>query len=139
MPHRFTLTTQQGSTDAAKLTCDVKTPPSSPTGPATIVDDYLLSKQAAKVTAPKTVKATAAQKAAFRVRIAGRYGAPTAGEVVAKEGRTVVGTGKLTTSGTAIVTLKRLKPGRHRIVLSFAGDGSFKPTKGKTVVKVAKK
>src|SRR5262245_59980485 len=34
-----------------------------------------------------------AEKAEFRVKVAGRYGAPTMGEVVAKEGRTIVGRG----------------------------------------------
>jgi hypothetical protein len=132
MPKAVTVTAVLSTGDVS-LPCTLKTG----TTPATVAS-ITLTKQAATLKAPKSVKGKVGKATKFKVGVAGPNGVVASGKVVAKEGKKTVGSGKIK-HGKAVVTLKKLKAGKHKIKLSFAGNGSFKAAKGKTTLVVKKK
>jgi len=125
LPAAFGLVVTTNSATAAfqnlPATCTIKD------GETADITTVVVSKQGSTVTA-KTPKPVARNKAAkVAVSVKGQYAAPT-GKIVAKKGRKVLGTATLkkgkTITSTATVTLKKLKPGKHTIVLTYVGDPS---------------
>jgi hypothetical protein len=131
MPKSVTVTAVLPSGDAP-LPCVLKTG----TTPATLATIKLI-KQATVVTAPKAVKGKVGKATKFKATVAGDAGKVRSGKLVAKQGKKVVGGGKIK-NGKVTVALKKLSAGKHKLTLVFAGNGSFKPGKGKTVLTVKK-
>ncbi len=130
----LTLTTDSALAPSVDATCALKA------GETGIVTTVVVSKQGVTVTAV-TPKPVAKNKVAkVPVKVKGQYAAPT-GKVVAKEGKRIVGTGTLkkgkSTTSAVTVTLKKLRPGKHTIVLKYSGDAST--NKGNATVKVTVK
>lgn len=92
-----------------------------------------------KVTAPKPVKKGKVAKLSVSVKstILTTLGAP--GKVVVKEGKKVVGQAVLNKAGVANVSLgKKLKPGKHKLTVSYAGNKSWKASKATVTLTVKK-
>lgn len=120
------------------------TSPDPATGTCTIVDDSTSTvgsplsvtkmDSSTKATAPKSVK----KGAKVKVSITVTPGTAT-GKVTVKDGSKAVGNATLT-NGKATVTVKGLKPGKHMLSASYAGDDATNASKSKTIkVKVKKK
>jgi ABC-type phosphate transport system substrate-binding protein len=71
---------------------------------------------------PKTVKFGKKAKGDVTVTLTGSSSKAT-GTVTIKEGAKVVGTGTLV-NGTVTIKLKKLKPGKHKLTASWAGDAN---------------
>jgi hypothetical protein len=93
-----------------------------------------------KIKAPKAVKAK--KKFTVVVPVTGAN-VPATGNVVAKEGKKVLGKGAIKNGKATIVVKKGIKkPGKHTIAVSYAGDTKTNPGNTSTVlvkVKPAKK
>jgi hypothetical protein len=96
-----------------------------------------LTKQDTTVTAPKKVAGEVGKATKVKVKVKGSAGAPATGKVVAKIGKKTVGNGKVK-NGKAVVTVKKQKAGKYKVVLKFTGNGSFNKGKGKTTLTVKK-
>jgi hypothetical protein len=112
MPASFT-TTADTNLIPLPLTCTINGEQSTITSLTVIKQGSTLT-----ATAPKSIKKGKTLKIAAKVAGAN---VPATGKVVAKEGKKVLGTGALK-SGKATISVKKLKPGTHNIVLSYAGD-----------------
>jgi hypothetical protein len=71
---------------------------------------------------PKTVKFGKKAKGTVTVTLNGSSSKAT-GTVTIKDGSKVVGTGTLS-NGKVTITLKKLKPGKHKLTVSWAGDAN---------------
>lgn len=92
-----------------------------------------------KVTPPKAVKKGKVAKLSVSVKstILTTLGAP--GKVVVKEGKKVVGQAVLNKAGVANVSLgKKLKPGKHKLTVTYAGNKSYKASKATVTLTVKK-
>lgn len=137
LPSTFTLVTTGGTGQPATLNCVLKTGEAAKT-----LASIDLLQQASAVTAPKSVKAKQGKPAKVKVSVKSTSlnTAIASGNVVAKEGKKTVGKGKLNSKGVAVLKLsKKLKPGKHKVKISYAGTPSIKGSTAKTTVKVAKK
>jgi hypothetical protein len=137
LPSAFSLTTTGGTSNPVTLSCVLKTGEAAQT-----LASIELLQQASAVTAPKSVKAKQGKPAKVKVSVKSTsLNAPvTSGTVVAKEGKKTLGKAKLNKKGVAVLKLsKKLKPGKHKVKISYAGTPSIKGSTAKTVVKVAKK
>ena len=101
--------------------------------PATL-ETLVLDKQASTIAVGqvKTVRTT--QHAKVPVTVKNDYSTPT-GKVVAKEGSKTLGTGTLK-AGKAVISLARLKPGLHKVVVTYLGDAYTKGIKAAKPVTV---
>jgi hypothetical protein len=136
LPSAFTLTTSGGSSAPVNLNCALAAGQTA----QTLASIDLLQQKSA-VTAPKSVKAKAGKPAKIKVSVKSTSlnAAVTEGTVVAKKGKKTVGTAKLTKKGTAVLKVKKLKAGKNKLTISFAGTDSIAASKAKTTVKVAAK
>lgn len=137
LPAAFKLVTTGGTNAPQTLNCALKAGDTAQT-----LASIELLQQKSGLTAPKSVKAK--QGKAAKVKVVGSSTSLkvplTSGTVVAKEGKKVVGKAQFNKKGVAVVKLsKKLKPGKHKVKISFAGTASIKGSATKTVVKVAKK
>ncbi|MEP9364200.1 Ig-like domain-containing protein [Nocardioides sp. CN2-186] len=117
--------------------------PNASTGTCTIVDDststvgapFTVTKQSSstKATAPKSVKKGAAVKVSVTVTPG-----TASGKVTVKDGSKSVGSAMLA-NGKATVTVKGLKPGKHTLTASYAGDSSTSASKSKAITVTVKK
>lgn len=137
LPAAFSLTTTGGTSQPVTLACALKTGETA----QTLASIDLLQQKSA-TTAPKAIKAKQGKAAKVNVAVKSTsLNTPvTTGTVVAKEGKKVVGKGKLSKKGIATIKLsKKLKPGKHKVTFTYAGTKSIKGSSAKSVVKVAKK
>jgi hypothetical protein len=91
---------------------------------------------AVKADFPKKVKAGKKAKGTVTVTLTG-VSAKATGTVTIKEGNKVVGTGTLS-NGVVKITLKKLKPGKHKLTVSWAGDANATASEAKFTVKQLK-
>ena len=91
---------------------------------------------------PKTVKFGKKAKGTVTVTLTGSS-SKAAGTVTIKDGTKVVGTGTLSNGKVTITLKKKLKPGKHKLTVSWAGDanasGSQTTVKIKALAKPKKK
>jgi len=89
--------------------------------------------------AKQTTKTTAKAKPAGKVTVMvkGNASPATSGQVVILDGKKVVGKANVK-MGKAVVKLKKLAKGTHKLVASFKGNDSFKSSKSKAVTVVVK-
>ena len=136
LPAKFSFTTTGGTGQPVTLACVLKDAPAK-----TLASIQLLRQQSALVVkAPKKVKK--GKLAAIAVTATSvSYGATVPdGTVVVKEGRKVLGKGKLNKVGKVTVKLgKKLKVGKHKLTVTYTGTPSIKGKTVKTVLKVVKK
>lgn len=131
LPEHFALTpTSKGEALPLDLDCVAATAPAS-------IGQVALAQQDTEMSAPKKVAVKKGKRGKVKVSVSQGLGSP-AGKVVAKEGKKSLGSGTLK-SGTAVVKLAKLKPGKHKVVLSYAGSDSSAASSTKVTVKVAKK
>ena len=118
MPGAFTLVP---TSNGAALPVNVACTSSAPSGLGSVT----LTKQVSttKAKAPKTVAKGAPVKVKVTVtnEFAAAGGAPVTGKVVLKDGSKKVGTATLV-GGKAKIVAKSLKPGAHKLVVTYAGD-----------------
>ena len=137
LPAKFTLTAESAQFGSVPLPCVLKTGETA----KTLASIQLLRQQSALVVkAPKKVKK--GKLAAIAVTATSvSYGATVPdGTVVVKEGRKVLGKGKLNKVGKVTVKLgKKLKVGKHKLTVTYTGTPSIKGKTVKTVLKVVKK
>jgi hypothetical protein len=138
MPSSFTMTavTDSAIVSTMVLTCTTATP--------TTLANLTVVKQGSmigKIKAPKSVKAK--KKFSIVANVAGGN-VPATGNVVAKEGKKVLGKGALKNGKATIVLKKGIKKvGKHTITVSYAGDkntnAASNPSTVSVKVKAAKK
>lgn len=134
MPSAMTVKALVGDVVAATLPCALKTGQTS----AQVASINLLQ-QSSSTTAPAKVKGRYGKAASFPATVKSTsMGMPvTSGKVVAKEGRKVVGSGSLTSQGIAKIKLsKKLKKGKHKLSVVYAGTNSIKGSSTKTLLVV---
>ncbi|MBM7517222.1 Ig-like domain-containing protein [Nocardioides nitrophenolicus] len=90
-------------------------------------------KASATVKAKPKGKLRAGKRGKLKVSVTSARGAT--GTVTVTEKGKVVGTGTLA-GGTVVVRLKKLKAGKHKLVVSYAGDAAVLPAGGKVKVTV---
>jgi hypothetical protein len=123
-PASFTIHANVGGTDVPS-TCDVDGTPGSY---ATLTVNKNVSTLKASSNSP--VKHGA--KAVLKAKVSADYHRPT-GKVTFKDGKKKLGTVKLNKKGIAVLK-KSLTKGKHKISMSYKGDGYTTGSKGKTVV-----
>ena len=139
MPAKFSMTTTGGSNPGQTLTCLLK----SGQTPQAIAQDFKLNRQSSKTVSPSTAAVRRGRTAVLPVKVTSTSlsGAPIlSGKVVAKEGGKVLGAGTVK-NGKAAVTIskritKKLKLGKHTLVVSYVGTPSVKPSSDKTILTV---
>jgi len=89
-----------------------------------------LAKQGTKTTAKVA-------KGKLTATVKGDASAATSGQVVVLDGKKVVGKGNVK-NGKAVIKLKKLKKGTHKLVASFKGNDAFGASKAKAVKVVVK-
>lgn len=137
LPSAFTLTATGGQMGDQSLSCVIE----AGTQPGAIAQGFKLLRQSSQTTAPKSVKVKKGKPAKLATSVKSTsLGTPvTSGKVVAKEGKKVLGSGKLNRKGQAVIALgKKLKVGKHKVTVSFAGTPSIKGSSTKTTVTVKK-
>jgi hypothetical protein len=134
LPTSFTLVpTKDDGTTLGSLTCTL-----TDAAPAEIVTDFELMKQSSETSAP-AVKAKKGKKAVLPVSVTSTsLGGPVAGKVTAKEGSKVLATGTLTNGAVKLNLGKKLKVGKHKITVTYAGLPSVGGSTAKTTVTVKK-
>jgi hypothetical protein len=133
LPKTFSLTATGAS--PVTLTCTLKD------APAKTLTSIQLLKQTSAVTAkaPKKVKKGKLATVAVTAKSLSIKGLPVTGNVVAKEGKKVLGKGALSKAGKLTLKLgKKLKVGKHKVTVTYLGNPSVKGSSVKTVVKVVK-
>lgn len=131
MPKAFTLTGTSAVLGAVTVPCTTTADPAVLDTLTVVKNDSMTS-----VKAPKKVKKGKVAKVVTTV--AGGVSA-FQGKVVIKDGSKKLGTAKLNDAGKAVFKAKHLKPGKHKITASYAGDAFRNPSKSKpAVVKVVK-
>lgn len=108
--------------------------------PGTATSDAVLVGKVGSTTSAKPVRKQVRQGQRAKVRVAVDAGGVTpAGVVRIKRGAKVVGTARLS-NGSAVVTLRKLTPGRHRLVAVYGGSAtSSGSTSRPVVVKVVRR
>ncbi len=86
---------------------------------------------------PKTVKFGKKAKGTVTVTLNGSSSTAT-GTVTIKDGSKVVGTGTLA-NGKVTITLKKLKPGKHKLTLSWVGDSNASGSEATVKIKALAK
>ncbi|MCW2845187.1 MAG: hypothetical protein JWN22_3103 [Nocardioides sp.] len=132
LPQSFTLMTTSGGNDVAALGCVLKTGETA----AALTSIDLIKQNSTTTSSPK-VKVAKGKKAKVPTSVGASNGGTPTGKVVAKEGTKTVGTATVK-AGKAVVTLMKLKPGKHKIVLSYGGNASINGSSDTTTVTVAK-
>lgn len=129
---KFTATKQGDATMLADVPCTLK--PGSLTSLGSIT---LTANDPTVVAKAKNVKA--GKDAKVKVKVSADNEDPT-GKVIAKIGSKKVGKGTIDAKGkvTIVVKAKKLKTGKNKVKLSYAGDDFTAAGKSKVVVKVAK-
>ncbi len=87
---------------------------------------------------PKTVKFGKKAKGTVTVTLNGSSSKAT-GAVTIKDGNKVVGTGTLSNGKVTITLKKKLKPGKHKLTISWAGDSNASGSETKVKIKALAK
>ena len=87
---------------------------------------------------PKTVKFGKKAKGTVTVTLKGTS-TKAGGTVTIKDGSKVVGTGTLSNGKVTITLKKALKPGKHTLTISWAGDGNASGSETKVKIKALPK
>ncbi len=87
---------------------------------------------------PKTVKFGKKAKGTVTVTLTGSSSKAT-GTVTIKDGNKVVGTGTLVNGKVTITLKKKLKPGKHKLTVSWAGDVNASGSEAKVKIKALAK
>jgi hypothetical protein len=137
LPTTFTMvaTKADGSSFGSPLTCTL-----TDEAPAEIVTDFELMKQSSATTA-KAVKVKKGKKAVLPVTVVSTSlsGSPVSGgKVTAKEGSKTLATGTLKNGVVKLNLGKKLKVGKHKVTVTYAGIPSVGGSKDKTTVTVKK-
>lgn len=136
LPTSFTLVpTKDDGSEVGSLTCTL-----TDAAPAEIVTDFELMQQKSATSAP-AVKVKKGKKATLKASVVSTSvsGSPvTGGKVTAKEGKKVLGTATLKNGVAKLDLGKKLKPGKHKITVTYAGIPSVAGSSGKTTVTVKK-
>lgn len=128
LPSAFTMTTENAGGDFLPLACAIKTGET----PATLVAGYPLNQQLSATSA----KAKNGKRPSIAVSVSSTSWGQTVatGKVVAKEGKKVVGSATLKKGKAVLVLSKKLKAGKHKITVSYAGTKSLKGSSAKVTV-----
>ncbi|MBZ5737363.1 Ig-like domain repeat protein [Nocardioides mangrovi] len=105
----------------------------------TLASLELLQQSSATSAKAVSVKKGKAAKLPVTVTSTSLGGPVTSGKVTVKEGKKTLGTGKLNKKGKAVVNLgKKLKVGKHKVTVTYAGIPSVSGSKAKSTVTVKK-
>ncbi|GAA1132082.1 Ig-like domain-containing protein [Nocardioides aquiterrae] len=129
MPGSFTANIATDSLGTiSNVVCTIADPSTAGIAPFTVTPQ---SSKFKSVTGPKSIKK--GQVATYVATVEGSSLTPT-GKVVAKEGSAKLGSGTLK-NGKATIAVKGLKPGKHTITFSYAGDKNTEKPFPATVTK----
>jgi ABC-type phosphate transport system substrate-binding protein len=129
---RVQTTTPGAHTYRAVFTPAANTPFTSSEGTGTGTVQKATS--SIKADFPKTVKFGKKAKGTVTVTLNGSSSKAT-GTVTIKEGSKVVGTGTLSNGKVTITLKKKLKPGKHKLTVSWAGDANGSGSEAKIKIK----
>lgn len=136
MPEAFSMTTLQGETEAVALSCEI----AEGQEPQAIAADFMLGQQAT-ATSASNVKVKQGKKAVIKAKVTSTTWEDSAlgGKAVAKKGKKTLATAKVNKKGVAKLNLgKKLKPGKHKITVTYTGNESFSESSTTVTVTVKK-
>lgn len=131
LPAAFTIITTTGGVEGLQLKCALTTGQTAGT-----LWSATLAQQTTKTTA-KSVSAKVGKAVKLPVTVKGNAG-PAAGKVVVTKGKKVLGKGTLKNGKVSVNLGKKLKAGKYKVTVKYAGTPSFKASKGKATVTVKK-
>jgi hypothetical protein len=131
LPAKFTIITTSAGTEGLQLDCSLTTGQTAGT-----LWSATLAKQTSKTTA-KSVSAKVGKTVKLPVTVKGNAG-PAAGKVVVAKGKKVLGKGTLKNGKVAVNLGKKLKAGKYKLTVKYAGTPSFGASTGKATVTVKK-
>lgn len=134
LPSSFSITVSDEAAPRATLNCVIK----DGTAPAPLMEDFVLGQQASATTVePRVIKVRKGRAAKVPVAVTRDVGAPT-GKVLAKKGTRQIGAARLDANGAAVIKLDVLKPGEHKVTISYPGNASVTPSKDQVTIKVVR-
>ncbi|CAN5156594.1 hypothetical protein BH09ACT12_BH09ACT12_13820 [soil metagenome] len=134
LPSSFSFdAVNQNNEPVSTLTCALTDPTTAEFGSVSVIKQT--SSLNAKAAKKKIKKSERAKITATVVR---EFGGDATGKVVAAEGKKTLGSSKVK-ANKATLKLAKLKPGKHKIVLTYLGDSATDGNTAKVTIKVTKK